>query len=263
MKERKSKGSRGSKAYKRDCADALQAHAFDLAAVRRLQAHAPAADALQAALDRRTRTRGPLVKALLRLSRQYPEAEAAGYLKQSDACYWAMVQRHEPMIRQQTFIVQRTMAWGTETDDLMSILKMGWYDAAVRFDPSRGTRYPTMAGRWGWARVQRERGKPGGIASSRHFASVSSIDEVCEDGTSIMETLTGEDGDLIGLLERQQARAILREEIAKLSERDQALIAAWLENGQTKEVTLRFDISRARMWQIINRLIDSTRARMP
>lgn len=254
--------SRGARAYKLDCADARAAQAFDEGARARLLDHAPAAPFLQRLLTRTTRTRGPQAEALRLLSRRYPEADAEPFIEKANVCYWTMVNRHEPMIQQQSFVIQRTIAFDSEISDIQTIVKIGWYNAAVRFEPSRGTRFTTMAGRWAWARVQRERGKPGGIKSSRVFASVASIEEVHEDGTSILDTLKSEDGDLIGILERQQAKAILKEEIAKLGERDQALIAAWLASGQTGEVVAQFNISRARMWQIIHGVVDSVRLRM-
>lgn len=101
------------------------------------------------------RTRGPrqilLREVAASLAKRHPEP--ARLHRAADGLYWQMVLAYEVSHR----LNARTLAirWGLDDRDLYQTIVMGWYQAALRFDPARGLSLYTSAKHYAMGTVQR------------------------------------------------------------------------------------------------------------
>lgn len=101
------------------------------------------------------RTRGPR-QLLLReigvsVARRHPEARRLHRL--ADARYWEMVQAYDQS--QRIDAARKAARWGLNEDDVYQTNRVGWYQAALRFDPDRGLTLYTLAQHWAKVELQR------------------------------------------------------------------------------------------------------------
>lgn len=101
------------------------------------------------------RTRGPR-QLLLReigvsVARRHPEARRLHRL--ADARYWEMVQVYEQS--QRIDATNKAARWGLSEDDVYQTNRIGWYHAALRFDPARGLTLYTLAQHYVKVELQR------------------------------------------------------------------------------------------------------------
>lgn len=94
---------------------------------------------------RSERTRGPkqllLREIAVALAAKNPEPRRLH--READALYWRMVTIWEPGLRVEAERVARY--FGIEADDVHQTIMVGWYLAAIRFDPGRGISLGTVA----------------------------------------------------------------------------------------------------------------------
>lgn len=109
-------------------------------------------------------TRGPRQQVLREISRSLARRhpEPARLHRAADALYWRMVMAFD--VSQRTESRTWAAAWGVDADDLCQTMRLGWYQAAIRFDPDRGYSLLTFAKRHALVAVQRAGiGHTGGI----------------------------------------------------------------------------------------------------
>lgn len=150
----------------------------DVAIARGAEARAAALlDARGVVLEgARGSTRGPTEEArrahALTLPADDPVRTA---LAEADAACWRMVLRHDALIRRHArWLARYTPNLRADPEVLVQLVRLGWYRAALRFDPAAGHGFPTYAGPWGKVTVQG--------ANDRHAVLVPSRRSFKEDG---------------------------------------------------------------------------------
>jgi len=161
-----------------------------------------------------------------------------------------MVYRHDAMVHVQARSLGRRLAATTEADDVVQIVRLGWFAAAMRFDPARDRAYPTMAGNWAMARVQRERDVPGGIKAGRTRAGVvkvTSLDIPARDDgeTTLLDNVASEEPPHdLGVIRRKDVATIMeltRSEQDILTDRERYILTEWGEGRTAGSIGLSLD----------------------
>jgi len=149
------------KRWELDNEDAEAAHALEAQALAALLTLEDGQATLDRALADSPRVKGPTragaANALRGAAKKLGCRPALALLKAADERYWAMVLRHDPLIREKTGKAAQDTRGGLrplrpgseEWEDLYQLQRIGWYRAALRYDPSRGFRFITMAVHWG------------------------------------------------------------------------------------------------------------------
>lgn len=158
-----------------DCADARAAHQAESAARDIILALPGGPEAIEAAYEAEPKgdglrsSRGPAAMALRAAAAAVPGAAHARWLlARADALYWGMVLRHDRMIRKESAAVLDGDRGEDQFDDIHQLMRVGWFRAAVRFDPDRGIHFPTMARSWGRKHVAENRDAGQVSAYNRH-----------------------------------------------------------------------------------------------
>jgi RNA polymerase sigma factor (sigma-70 family) len=251
-----------------DCADARAAHALEAEAHALILAAPGGAEAMdlamQACANQRRPTRGWFANALRAVSRSMPELRGAqARLKAADGHYWNMVIRHQRFIQRDT----RDLVWGADDlDDIVGWLNIGWYQGAMRFDPDRGLRFPTMARRWGRTYValkrdagivriprDRETGRRAITEGVRLDAPTRLDGTAPPDGMTLHEMLADEAvADVLATIGDTQEGQTIAEAIRQLPEQQRIVMEMrYSDDGATlAAVGARLELTRARIHQI-------------
>lgn len=89
---------------------------------------------------------------------------------QADAILWGLVGEHEGPIQWQARRYSRRVLSAGGTAAIESILRLGWFRGALRFDPGVGTLFSTYGSRWGLSTLQRSNDRHTSVAvDSRAF----------------------------------------------------------------------------------------------
>jgi len=252
--------------YELDVADATTAHKLEARAKAAIESlPGAAADILARTVKnngtRSNPTRASGAVALREVVREYAAAEKAAnvprspetaamlasrLLKGADAHYWAMVTRHDRMILKDAGACMYHGAF--DFDDTVQLLRIGWYRGAMRYDPTRGFKFPTMARRWGavFETVNRDRGpvKTSNKKDSK-FPSVSYIRLDAphtfgnDDGSRVGDNLRDEDiadGDSDADIQFKQRLAWVISELEKYTPgQRRAITAMYLAGGNVND----------------------------
>lgn len=257
--------------FEADAAAVRAGHEADAAALASLLAlpRGEATLAAQRRVERATITRGPEMEALRRAVRSRPDAvDAQKHVAVADAHYWSMVLRHDGIVRQQAYKIGKYRAKDTDPEDILTIVRVGWFAAALRFDPDRGLRFPTMAVNWALARVQRERDLPGGIkpARNRNFgARVLPLDTPLRgDGElTLLDTLASDAEGADEAWERAHDVADIATHLSGLPERERGVVLRCGRGEITySKLAVELGLSRERVRQIATRGFGKLRAVM-
>lgn len=131
-----------------------EAHALEEKAERALRSIPAGLKLLDAYQPRKSeRTRGPFQEHLRAVARRAGPSPAQHLLEQADARYWSAIQFWDRLQRRRAAYL--AMRWSLETDDVYQIIRIGWYIAALRFDPDRGVSLATAARSWTRVTFQR------------------------------------------------------------------------------------------------------------
>lgn len=174
---------------------------------------------------------------------------------------------HEWMVATIVQRIARRLPEHIDRDDLMAAGRIGLLDAIRRYDPSRGTKFSTMA----WHRIrgavrdelrgmdhlsrrqrQREREVPG--TNGVHAKAPDSLQRIMgdADGIAVIETLSDPDAtDPADDTHRSEVSKIVRDAIAGLPDRER-LVVEWCDlAGRTLEdVGTELGVSASRVSQL-------------
>lgn len=243
----------GAKFFLLDQRDALEARSFDDLAIARLKTQPAAVLAASAILnDGKKRpsmstTRGPEREAFALVSKSI-DPRAANWFGSADALYWTMVDRHSAVIAMLAGKLSRKTS--IDLEEIESTMKIGWYRAAIRWDPSRDVRFPTYGGIYGSAAVQRSIGAAAGVhvpaeLRTRNLVRVQAI-HVGDDRTmeSVIDTRMNMDG--VSTQDERMATMELGRWLQSLSAKDRAVVKAWADGVSMETIghTILDDTSR-------------------
>lgn len=129
--------------------------ALDLADFAEARALEASAERLLPVVISSQKTRGPRQEALRQLAREEGFEPARVLLAKADAAYWRVIVRHGPIVSRIALqLARRTPRMRDDLDGLKQLVRIGWFRAALRFEPDRGLAFPSYAKSWGVAAVQ-------------------------------------------------------------------------------------------------------------
>lgn len=118
---------------------------------------------------RGAKTRGPQVELLHQVVKELPALDAARLcVEEADRIYWEMVCRHDGLIMKDAQLLSGRAKRIEDLDELVQVLRFGWYRAAIRFDPTVDVSYPFYAMRWGRSWLQRSNERQSDVALPFH-----------------------------------------------------------------------------------------------
>lgn len=249
-----------------DVADVESARACEARAEAALMEHPLAESKVRGILGTKPeKTRGPRQEAMRKAARELRADAASQAFAEADAAYWRVVTRHDTAIRRQAAALVRSKAWGVDKDEAAQLVRVGWYRAAIRWDPSRGLKFPTYAADRGMVELQRANDREADVASGQskelrdlggwtRIKSVSMDAPLTADGDFTIGDTLAVDGDAeAGVLGGVDA-ARLRAAIQRLPDRQRVVIARrYFDPGGERtllEVAPEIGVSRERVRQI-------------
>jgi RNA polymerase sigma factor (sigma-70 family) len=207
--------------FENDIADATAAHKLEDEARAMVLALPGGPTALSTAMAAEPKgankkpTRAPAARALRAAAGALPDApRARGLLAMADEHYWRMVLRHDRFLMRETNLLAHTKDQNSpEWKDVHRDLQMGWFRAAMRWDPARALRFTTYAQAWGrnYVTIHRDRGSLTVYNSRAGHRIVPVVVHSTEepvtagydDGRTFGDTIEAEDGTV----EQMEARA--------------------------------------------------------
>lgn len=203
-------------------------------------------------------TRGPRQEALRRVARATeprgarkacsappPPATAAAWFAAADTACWTVVQHYEGMIRMSSR--RHARFWRGKEDALLQELRIGWFEAALRFDPDRGIAFSTLAIQYGHSRVQHaperqttvRQGETRGLRTGGGWQTVPMVGLAGIDETAAAASP-----------EDAVAAAQIRARLRVLDSREQYVVVARSQECSLKDLGTEMGLSKERVRQI-------------
>ncbi len=210
-------------------------------------------------------TTGPRREQLREYLKSTPAADAVHVrarrlLNLADALYWRIIDRHEGQITKQA-LDDRKLApvLYQDVDTLKSILRPGWFRAALRYDPDKDVKFPTYAVFWGRSELQRSNDRQ----TTVHLGEGRKVRQETK-GWGYVQGVFGAEYEFefgssdagnpeAQVIERER-RASLLAAIDALPPQHQTVLTS-LQKGENLASTARkLGVSKNRVWQVKNEI---------
>lgn len=194
--------------------------------------------------------------------------DAVPLLTQADAIYWRMVLRHEPLQkREANRAANRVPELARE---VLAVMRLGWFRAAVRWEPNGTATFPGYALAWGrvawqWANERQstvEFGKARAMAEAKGWGRVETLSldvPFYEDKTTPwVDYLEADEVCMEDLLMRDRVRA----ELQRLEPRERDIVSRLADGEHASEIAPDHGLQKSRVSHIARLALDALRSRL-
>lgn len=252
-----------------DNVDALCAAQLDADADLIVSAHPAAEDVVREAMLRgggRARRAASLRSVGLRreairlAARELGIVGAAEPLAAADAHRWCMVRRHEALQqREANRVAGRDADFGRE---VLAVMRLGWFRAAMRWEPDGNASFHGFALAWGRAAWGRSNERQRTVALNRGWGRTecSSLDAHQYDDSDLrwVDTLAAEPVDFDAPLLEERLRIALH----RLDPRDRDIVVRLADGEPARAVGESHGLGKSRTTQLGHLAVDALRSRL-